>query len=182
MRIVKSFKSYAMLRMCQLYISLVCIINFSFAQKNYNTNPSDTTNIFLKGVQIKNLSILIPWGASFSEIKEYGNPKITSLSKTTTLVSWDSVIILNGVSANLTYIYSKPIIQKKDFDKVRTLTAWIHSYDVEKIKSYFINYTELQGELKGNKNHYFYAWPIDTCYVRLGYQKKHGHYIAVQKL
>ena len=78
------------------------LIVFSNSFSQVEKNKTDY-QLFNTGIYLENLNVTIPWGTPFENLKEYGHPKLEVAEKRNSLV-WDSVKILNGISAIL-YFY-----------------------------------------------------------------------------
>jgi hypothetical protein len=159
---------------------ILCLLNCSFPIKIFGQPSVDTNFSFLKGIYNRSSHVLIPWGTSFSEIKDYGNPKIFCSTKTNNKIYWYSIYIFDSVRASFWTFYFRCFEKHKPTGKLSTIYGTIDSMNILKVKSILENYTKTQPNLVMQKNRYTYHWIIDDCYVNLGFDKRYGGFLNVQ--
>jgi hypothetical protein len=142
-------------------------------------NEIKTDSLFLKGIYIENLDILIPWGTSFSEIKNYGNPKINNIKGEIT-VEWDSVKIISGVNASL-YYFPKKVLTTKNYSKVFFMGGAVDSINAQLFKQNLEARfgTPNKTRVIKSKKMTEYIWYINKCYVSIRHWQD---YPAIYKL
>src|SRR5688572_28128482 len=100
---------------CFLLLSVWLCFVFTIC---FGQNSTETKTSFLNGIYIQNPNTLIPWGTSFNEIHEFGDPKIR-IGNINTLVTWDSVYIFDSIKITLLSFYDIGFMKKTPVGKFR---------------------------------------------------------------
>lgn len=159
------------------------ITAFCFGQNIGGSSPTiDTNGLFKSGLLLEDKNIIIPWGTSFKTIRDYGNPRITRVTKTVIDVSWDSVRILGGISANVIYTYSKSLLEKESATNVKMFYIDIDSSSLVPLHILLENYTHSPGKHTKYRTSEYYYWFVDGCNVKLGSFGNKFFYLRIQKV
>ena len=145
-----------------------------------NLSDSLDKGIFSKGIYLENLGITIPWELDCDQLKNYKPSGIKVQSKRRNVMTWDSVKILNGILTSINYECSKPIMPKKGYKKIITLTCPITSEDAKKLNIFFNRYSASSVVDKRDASN-ICMWSINDCIVVLASHKKYGHLLNIQK-
>ena len=158
-----------------LLFILTCPFSKIFAQ-----HSDDISFSFANGIYSRSSQMMIPWGTTFTEIKKFGNPKISCPTKTNTKVSWDSIYIFDSIRVNFWTFYFRCFEKQRPTGKLSSIYGWIDSTDILKVKSILEDYAKTPPTLFRQKNHYTYHWVVDDCNVNLGFDKRYGGFLNIQ--
>lgn len=143
-------------------------------------NTINNNQLFTNGIYLKNLKLNLPWIIDFTHIKDYGNPKIISLSKTGIQIKWDSVIILNDVIISFSYYNNKKVLNKTNW-LLSPVFGDIDSISFTNLKNLFEEYSKESGKLTRRKKMTYYYWIIDGCNIKLGYTNFNHYFLWIQR-
>ena len=133
--------------------------------------------LFFDGIYLEDKDVKIPWETNYTEIDKYGNPKLSQSPnhKEWTLIKWDSVRILNGITLSLQLERPNKIIKKNIVQGTPTIISFIDSTTAEKLILFFKNYTQKNGYVAKSKASSYTRWTINGRRVFVGLSKRNGY-------
>jgi hypothetical protein len=131
------------------------------------------------GLLLESRNILIPWRATFSELKEMGSPKIISQSNKRTDLVWENEKILNGFVVDLIVMKWSGLISLNR--KFKYAFAYISQEDFVKLKE------KLDLELgfipkykRKNQLEYIFSYDLDYVTITLQENDRFGPYWTIE--
>ena len=123
----------------RIKILLICLFPGFYTCIGQVQGSTGKDQLFLKGIYLENLNMTIPWEINFSDIKQYGNPKLTKDPnfRNCTLIKWDYVKMLNGITLNLQTSKASRLLQKNGIVKIRIIRSSIDSLTSDNLISSF---------------------------------------------
>lgn len=157
------------------------LINIFLFSASHSLKAQNDSHLFLNGITLNDKNVVIPWGASYSDIGKYGKPKY-SCSGWSTSVAWDSVIVLGSIKANIyTNDYFHCYLKKTPRGKLNNIYSSIDSTDIQKVVDILTIYSGKEPQVGRSKKMFSYYWIIDGCNVQVGYWKHlNWAYMSIQ--
>ncbi len=131
------------------------------------------------GLLLESRNILIPWRATFSELKKLGPSKIISESNERTDLFWENEKILNGFAVDLIVMKWSGLISLNR--KFKYAFAYISQDDFRKLK------VKLDQELglipkykRKNELEYLYSYELDCVRITLKENDRFGPYWTIE--
>lgn len=133
------------------------------AQDGYMSNYEDS--LFASGIYFENLHFFLAWNANLDTVERCGKPLTKKFRKGSLSISWDSVQVMNGITAEVRYLAAKQIFHNRhsgiqaivSFDSVNAKKA------VTFIKKYYSD------SVIGRER----AWVINNREVDIFHRRRH---------
>jgi hypothetical protein len=156
------------------------IILFAFSALN-GVSQDSCKVLFRDGLYLENLKVIIPWKIKSKDFKLYGNPQIKKVNFRLIYLVWDSVKILNGISANVTIQVPKSIITRNKEITFTTFHCKVLAKDINVIRDYLRKCTGKLELISRHSPDYFYYWINEGIMTRVGFIKGAGGVLEIQR-